>query len=128
MSLPPEAEIVTTQPTPEPAHVKHDFSGSNRMALVHFEEKEILVEIEPIVRKISSMKREFGLEAAKLTISKWVAAVYDTLARETFSGYLSHHLSEPDSKVFFTHNLALNFAQMTDYFWQNHNHLWQQHR
>lgn len=96
-----------------------------RLALVQFEEKELIVDIHPIVAGVSRGK-QLDLTTATLSISKWVAEVYDTLSKETFSGYFSRHLSEPDAKVFFTHNLALNFEHMIEYFWVNHKELWVQ--
>jgi hypothetical protein len=65
---------------------------------------------------------------ATQTISRWIAEVYDVLSRETFSGFYSRHISQAEAKVFFTHNMALNFEHMTRYFWREQPILWREHK
>lgn len=53
-----------------------------------------------------------------------MAQLYDVLSKEAFTGYFSKYMSEQDTKVFFTHNLAINFERMTEFFWENSRDLW----
>jgi hypothetical protein len=103
--------------------IHQGLSFPNRMALVPFEEKELILSIDSIV-SAAIKDGNLTIDIAKLAISRWVAEVYDKLSKETFSGYFSLHLSYPDAKVFFTHNMALNFQNMIEYFWKNHPNLW----
>jgi len=77
---------------------------------------------------VGAKEKELTLKSAELAISRWVAQVYDTLGRESFNGYLSKHLSESEAKVFFTHNLALNFEHMIQHFWRRYPNLWKDSR
>lgn len=83
----------------------------SRFALIPFEEKEIIVDVSKAFENAS--KVGLNITTAQGAISKWLAEVFDSLCRESFSGYFSRHLSEGDAKVYFTHNLALNFEHMT---------------
>lgn len=126
-SLPlPEVKLFPEVKTKAKQSEEHEGGFPARLALVQFEEKEIVIDIDPFILKAT--KPELTVESAKLAISKWIAEVYDSLGRETFSGYLSKHLSESDAKVFFTHNLALNFQHMIDYFWHRVEEFWKLHR
>lgn len=65
------------------------------------------------------------MDAAKKGVTAWVAALYNRLAIESFSGYYSRSLSEAETKVHFTRNLAINFSLMAEYFWKMHTEMWE---
>lgn len=97
----------------------------SRMALVPFEEKDIIIDIDLILREATS-KTPITLDIAKAALSKWIARVCDALSRETFNGYFSRHLTYPEARVYFTHNMALNFQHMIECFWEKHRKLWEE--
>lgn len=63
---------------------------------------------------------EDDFAAIKLTISRWLAEVYQVICKETFNGYFSGHLSDTDFRVYFTHNVSLNFQHLIDFLWVRH--------
>lgn len=98
------------------------------IAVVQFTERELIIGIGPIAREVEGSSHQFNLKLASRTISRWIADLYDTLSRETFKGFYSRHMSQAEAKVFFTHNMALNFEHMTRWFWKEQPELWKEHR
>lgn len=95
---------------------------NNPMAVVEFSGKDIIVDIHKYMGDVDSQSN--SVQEAQCALTQWIGDVYNELATATFSAYHSRHLSESESKVYFTKNLAANFSKMADYFWKNHRKLW----
>jgi len=98
------------------------------LAVVQFSERELIIDIMPVAQDVIGSQHQVNLKLATLAISRWIAELYDTLSRETFKGFYSRHMSSTESKVFFTHNMALNFEHMTRYFYKEQPELWKEHK
>jgi|JI6StandDraft_1071083.scaffolds.fasta_scaffold07213_12 hypothetical protein len=51
------------------------------IAVVQFNERELLIDIGPKAREVEGSSHQFNLKLATLAISRWIADLYDTLSR-----------------------------------------------